>query len=76
MNRIKEKINGIIKGRTCANGSKKKIYLKKGETVASTTVLIEVLLSTLMIDAYKVTDVDNFECLGAYLHTDMPKDFF
>ena len=28
VNLIKEKINGIIKGRTCANGSKQKRYFK------------------------------------------------
>ena len=30
VNLIKKKINGFIKGRTCANGSKQKISLKEG----------------------------------------------
>ena len=30
VNIIKEKINGIIKGITCTNGSKQNIYLKEG----------------------------------------------
>ena len=52
VNLIKEKINGIIKVRTCANGSKKR-YLKYGKSVASLTVFLEGLLTTLVINAYE-----------------------
>ena len=33
VNLIKKKRRGKIKGRTCANGSKQKRYLKHGETI-------------------------------------------
>ena len=38
VNLIKENINGKIKGRTCADGSKQKRYLKEGEIISSPTV--------------------------------------
>ena len=53
VNLIKEKRNGIIKGRTCANGSKQKKYLKDGEEISSPTVSLEAMITTLLIDAYK-----------------------
>ena len=73
---IKEKRNGIIKGITCANGSKKKRYLKEGEILASPTVSIEVLFTTLVIGAYERMEVAAFDVPGVYLHVDMPKDDF
>ena len=38
VNPIKEKKHGIIKGRTCADGSKKRKYLKEGNNISSPTV--------------------------------------
>ena len=74
MNLIKEKRNGIIKGRNFANGSNQKIYLKELESVASTTVFLEGLFTTLVIDAYKGREVATFDVPGAYLHANTPKD--
>ena len=37
-------------------------------------VLLEVLLTTLVIYAYKLREVATFGVLGAYLHADMLKD--
>ena len=48
---LKEKINGIIKVRTCANGSKQKRYFKERQIVASPTVLLEGLFTTLVVYA-------------------------
>ena len=76
MKLIKEKINGIIKGITCANGSKQKRYLKEGEIVASPTVSIEVLFTTLVIGTYEVREVATFDVPGVYLRVDIPKDYF
>ena len=50
---MKEKRNGINKGRTCSNGSKKKRYLKEGFSMSSLTVSLEFLFATLMTDGYK-----------------------
>ena len=63
---IKEKRNGIIKGITCANGSKKKRYLKEGESMALPTVLLEVLFQTLAINACKGREIDTSDVPGAY----------
>ena len=74
VNLIKEKRNGIIKGRTCANGSKQKRYLKEEDVIASPTVALESLLTSLVIDVYEGRDVGTFDVPGAYLHAEMPKD--
>ena len=41
VNSIKEKRNGTIKGRTCANGSKRRRYLSPENSVASPMVSLE-----------------------------------
>ena len=53
MNLTKEKINGIIKEITCANGINQKIHLKEGESATSPTVSLEALVTMLVIDAYE-----------------------
>ena len=50
VNIIKEKRTGDIKGRICADRSKQKKYLKRGETILSPTVSLEALTGTLAID--------------------------
>jgi hypothetical protein len=74
VNLIKEKRTGELKGRTCANGSKQHLYLKEDESVASPTVSVEGLFTTMVIDAYERRDTAIFDVKGAYLHADMPPD--
>ena len=74
VNLIKEKRTGEIKGRTCANGSKQHLYLKENESVASPTVSLEGLITSLIIDAYEGRDVSSFDVPGAYLHAKMPSE--
>ena len=52
-NLIKKKREGTIKGRTCADGSKKKWYLKEKNSISSPTASLEGLFTTLAIDAYE-----------------------
>ena len=74
VNLIKEKRDGSIKGRSCANGSKQRKYLKEGESVASPTVSTEANISTLVIDAFEGRDVAVYDVPGAFLQSDIPKD--
>ena len=74
VNLIKEKRDGKIKGRTCANGSKQRQYLKDGENVYSPICATESLITTLIIDALEKRDVAIFDVPGAFLQTEMPKD--
>ena len=53
----KEKRNGDIKGRTCANGVKQRRYVKAGEITYSPTVSLVSILTTLAIDSYEGRDV-------------------
>ena len=53
INLIKKKRDGTIKARTCADGSKQHLYLKENESVASTTVSLEGLFTTLLIDVFE-----------------------
>ena len=74
VNHIKENRNKIIKGRTCADGSKQNSYLKEGERISSPMVSLEALFCTLIIDAHEGHDVDTFDVPRSYRHADMPKD--
>ena len=74
INLIKEKRDGTLKGRTCADGSKQRQYLREGESVASPTVSLEGLFVTLVIYAYEGREIATFDIPGAYLHALMPKD--
>ena len=74
VNLIAEKRCGRIKGRTCANGSTQRKYLRQDETVASPTVGLESILSTLLVDAHEGRAVGIFDIPGAYLHAEMPKE--
>ena len=71
INIIKEKRNGTLKGRTCADGSSQRQYLKQDESVASPTASLESILTTLLIDAHEGRDVAIFDVPGAYLQADL-----
>ena len=72
VNLIAEKRCGTIKGRTCANGSTQRRYLRNDESVSSPTVSLEALLCSLIIDAHEGRDVVIFDVPGAYLHAPVP----
>ena len=74
VNLIKEKRCGDIKGRTCANGSEQRKYLKEDESVASPTCAVESLFSSLIIDAMEERDVAVFDIPGAFLQPEVPED--
>ena len=71
---IKEKRGGDLKGRTCADGSKQRQYLKTDETVASPTVSMEDLYLTFLIAAYEGRKVVSFDIPGAFLQGEMTED--
>ena len=73
VNLIKEKINGDITGRTCANDAKQRRYIKVGEITYSPTLSLVSILTTLTVDAYESRDVEIIDVPGAYLHADMPQ---
>ena len=67
---IKEKRDGKIKGRACADGRKQRGYISKDE-VSSPTVQLESLMITLLIDATEKRDVATADIVGAYLLADI-----
>ena len=69
VNLIKEKWNGVIKGRSCVDGSKQRKYLKQDESVASPTASLEYLLVSLLIDAYEGRDVGTYDVPSAHLQS-------
>ena len=73
VNIIAQKRCGKIKGRTCADGSKQRRYLKHDESVASPTISLESLIASLIIDAHEGRSVGIFDVPGAYLHAEIPK---
>ena len=64
----------ILKGRTCANGSKQRMYLKEYESVASPTVMLETLCGMLLIGAYEKRKHISFDVPGAFLQAPSPDD--
>jgi hypothetical protein len=70
VNLIKEKRNGDIKGRICADGSVQRDLYNKAET-SSPTVSNEALMYTIIVDAKEHRDVATADVVGAYLTADM-----
>jgi len=70
INLIKEKRSGILKGRTCADGSRQRALYTKEQTT-SPTVSTDALMLSLMIDAYEGRDVATADVVGAYLMADL-----
>ena len=56
---IKEKRNGDIKGRACADGRRQKYEF--GKNVSSPTLSLEALFMTLLIDAIESRDIATFD---------------
>ena len=64
---IKWKHDGEIKGRTCADGMKQRKNMDGFTNVASPTVSVDAIFSTLMMDATEERDVAIFDVKGAFL---------
>jgi hypothetical protein len=69
---IKEKRDGTIKGRTCADGSPQQGKFSKAET-GSPTIANDALFMSIMIDAFENRDVGTADIGGAYLHALMKR---
>ena len=67
---IKEKRDGKVKARACADGRKQRRYISK-EDVASPTMRLESLILSLIIDAKEGRDVAIADVVGAYLLASM-----
>ena len=70
---LKEKRDGRIKGRGCADGRPQRLYTTKSETSSPTASLAGIML-TCMIDAFEKRDVATVDIPGAFLQTKMPED--
>ena len=69
---LKEKCNGDVKGRGCADGLSQRLYTNKQDT-ASPTASLARLIITCVIDAHEKRDVATVDIHGAFLHNKMPK---
>ena len=76
VNLIEEKRDGKIKGRTCGDSSKQKMYFKYGDTVASPMVSLEGLITTLVIASMEERHVISLDVPGAFLQAELPEDKF
>lgn len=70
---INHKHDGKIKGRTCADGRKQRHSMDEFTNVASPTVSVDALFSTLVVYAMEERDVAIFDVKGAFLQPEMPK---
>jgi hypothetical protein len=64
---LKEKRNGTVKARLCANGSVQRDHVAK-EEAASPTVALELMFVTAAIDARENREVVTIDISGAFLH--------
>jgi hypothetical protein len=67
---LKQKRNGTIKGRGCADGRKQQDYITK-EDASSPTVSIESVMISTVIDAKERRDVATIDIPGAFMQADM-----
>ena len=70
---LKEKRDGRIKGRGCADGRPQRLYTDKHESSSPTASLAGVML-TCLIDAHENRDVATVDIPGAFLQTKMPEN--
>ena len=70
---IKQKRNGVIKGRGCADGRKQRAYLIKDE-VSSPTVSLDTLFLSVAIDSFEGRDVATVDVPGAFLQTKLKEN--
>jgi hypothetical protein len=70
---LKEKRDGTIKGRTCADGWKQRETAEPG-AATSPTVSLEYVIITSTIEAYKGREVAVVDIPGAYLSADMDEE--
>jgi hypothetical protein len=70
---LKEKRDGTIKGRACADGRKQRETAVPG-AATSPTVALESVLITATIDAYEERDVAIVDVPGAFLSADMDEE--
>ena len=62
-----------LKGITCAYVKPQRCYTPK-EDASSTTISLEYLFTSIIIDTQKGIDVEFFDAPGAYLNADTPED--
>jgi hypothetical protein len=70
---LKEKRDGTIKGRACAEGMKQREGSNKSDAT-SPTVSLEAVLITSTIDAFEGRDVAIVDVSGAFLTADMDEE--
>ena len=66
---LRQKKNGAVKARSCANGNPQREHITK-EEAAAPTVALELVFITLTIDAKENREVVTIDIPGAFLHAD------
>jgi hypothetical protein len=72
---LKEKRDGSIKGRACADGRKQREGFNKSDSISPTAAL-ESLLITATVDAFERREVAIVDVPGAYLTANMDEEVF
>ena len=70
---LKEKRDGTVKGRGCADGRKQRKYTTKSDST-SPTVTTEAVLMTSVIEAHERRDVATVDIPGAFMHADADRE--
>ena len=67
---LKQKRNGTIKGRGCADGRKQRLYMNKDQ-VSAPIMATKSLLLTCLVDAMEKRDVATVDIPGAFMQSDI-----
>ena len=73
INLIKQKRDGSLKGRTCADGRRQRPFLTEDSRVLSPTCNLDGLFATFLIDAKEQRHIATFDVPGAFLQPEQPK---
>ena len=65
---LTEKRDGTIKARSCADGSKQRLWMNKDDT-ASPTVMLESIFLTCLVDTIEGRDVTVVDIPNAFIQT-------
>ena len=77
---MRNKLNKIkicvkLKGRTCERGRPQRCYIPK-EDASSSTIYLEALFASLIVDVQEEINVDIFDVPGSYLNAGIPGEKF
>jgi hypothetical protein len=71
---LKEKCDGRMEGRGCADGRNQRLWTNKRDILSLTAALESLMITATILDAHECRDVATADILGAFLQTAQEDD--